>query len=113
MSDAKLTPMDNANYPQANGLAVQMTDSQAVDRAEAQKLMGLGKDSSSEVAGKKEKSSLPVTNNSDVFLRFRVDGKSHHITVFVVDRASKRVVRSIPPEELNKLQVGDLLELVA
>ena len=56
---------------------------------------------------------LPITNNSEVFLRFRVDGASHQITVFVIDRVSKRVLRSIPPEELDKLKAGDLLELFA
>lgn len=52
-------------------------------------------------------------NSSDVFLKFRVDEKTRDITVYVIDRATKRVVRSIPPEELNSLQAGDLLELLA
>jgi uncharacterized FlaG/YvyC family protein len=40
-----------------------------------------------------------------------VDRQTKHITVFIVDRESKRVLRSIPPEELNKLQPGDLVEM--
>jgi uncharacterized FlaG/YvyC family protein len=113
MSEPKLTQMDNANYPLSTALAVQMTESRPVDKTEAHKKSAQASNNDVEVVGKKEKSSLPVTNNSDVFLRFRVDGESHHITVFVIDRESRRVVRSIPPEELNKMQAGDLLELMA
>jgi uncharacterized FlaG/YvyC family protein len=49
----------------------------------------------------------------DVFLRFQVKEDTHDVTVYVVDRTSKRVVRTIPPEELNNLNSGDLLELLA
>jgi len=54
---------------------------------------------------------LPVTNGSNVEIHFRVDRHTKNVTVFVVDRESKRVLRSIPPEELNKLQPGDLMEM--
>lgn len=54
---------------------------------------------------------LPVTS-PETFLRFVVDEKSNDITVYVVDRASRRVMRSIPPNEVNNLKAGDLLKLV-
>ncbi len=54
---------------------------------------------------------LPITN-TDTFLRFMVDEKSNDITVYVVDRASQRVMRSIPPNEVNNLKAGDLLKLM-
>ncbi len=60
-----------------------------------------------------EKPVLPVNNGDNVSIHFRVDRKTNNITVFIVDRETKRVLRSIPPEELNKLKVGDLLELTA
>jgi uncharacterized FlaG/YvyC family protein len=50
---------------------------------------------------------------SNVRLHFRVDPKTHEVTVLMVDQASKRVVRSIPPEEIGKLKEGDLVELFA
>ncbi len=53
----------------------------------------------------------PVTNGGSVEVHFRVDRQTKNITVFIVDRESKRVIRSIPPEELNKLQPGDLVEM--
>ena len=60
-----------------------------------------------------DKAVLPISSMADVSLRFRVDEKTKNITVYIVDRESKRVLRSIPPEELNKLQAGDLLQLFA
>ena len=61
---------------------------------------------------KPAQSLLPVTN-SDTYLRFMVDKKTNDITVYVVDRASKRIKRSIPPNEVNNLKAGDLLKLLA
>ena len=60
-----------------------------------------------------EKSTLPVSNRSNVTILFRVDDETKELTVFLVDQNSKRVLRSIPASELNKLQAGDLLELTA
>ncbi len=60
----------------------------------------------------KQQSLLPVTN-SDTFLRFMVDKKTNDITVYVVDRASRRIMRSIPPTDVNNLKAGDLLKLLA
>jgi hypothetical protein len=50
---------------------------------------------------------------SNVSIHFRLDDKTHELTVFVVDRKTKRVIRSIPASELDKLQAGDLLKLTA
>lgn len=63
-------------------------------------------------AEKPAQSLLPVTNG-ETFLRFMVDEKTNDITVYVVDRASQRVMRSIPPSDVNNLKAGDLLKLLA
>jgi uncharacterized FlaG/YvyC family protein len=57
-----------------------------------------------------EAKSSPIMT-ADVQLKFIVDGKSNNITVLVVDRANQRVIRAIPPEELNQFKEGDLLSL--
>ena len=66
------------------------------------------------VETKKEKApevkSAPVMT-SDVTLKFIVDQESNNITVLVLDRANQRVIRAIPPEELNQFRGGDLLSL--
>ena len=62
---------------------------------------------------KAAKTNQPISRGDNVVVRFRVDHQTNDVTVFIVDRASKRVLRSIPPEEVGKLQAGDLLELTA
>lgn len=52
-------------------------------------------------------------NYSNVSIHFRLDDKTNELTVFVVDRKTKRVLRSIPASEMHKLQAGDLLKLTA
>ncbi len=54
-----------------------------------------------------------VSNMAEVALQFRIDDQTSKLTVFVVDRTSRRVLRSIPANELYKLQAGDLLKLTA
>lgn len=44
-------------------------------------------------------------------LRFRIDPETHDVTVLIVDPSTRRVVRSVPPEELAKLIEGELVEL--
>jgi uncharacterized FlaG/YvyC family protein len=61
-----------------------------------------------------EGKSAPVVNNmTDSYLKFKVDPKTNTITVFVLDKTSKKIIRTIPPEELGKMASGDLLELFA
>lgn len=64
-------------------------------------------------AGVAEKATLPVSNGSNVSIHFRVDEKTNDLTVFVVDRKSKKVIRSIPANELSKLSAGELLKISA
>ncbi len=58
----------------------------------------------------KEKFAKPL---GDVSLKFKVDEDTHDVTVFIVDNASKKVVRTIPPEEMAKINAGELLQLFA
>jgi hypothetical protein len=55
----------------------------------------------------------PASNVSNVSIHFRLDDKTKELTLFVVDRKSKRVLRSIPASELHKLKAGELLKLTA
>ncbi|MCL4559619.1 MAG: flagellar protein FlaG [Chloroflexi bacterium] len=50
---------------------------------------------------------------ADIRLKFLVDSQSNEVTVFIIDRASQRVLRTIPSEELTHLREGDLIELFA
>ena len=48
---------------------------------------------------------------ADVSLHFKIDAHSHNITILVLDRNTRKVLRSIPPEEVSKMGPGDLLSL--
>lgn len=50
---------------------------------------------------------------SEVRLKFIVNENTHDITILVVDRASKKVIRSIPPEEMGTFQQGDIFDYFA
>lgn len=50
---------------------------------------------------------------SDVSLKFMVDEKTRDVTILILDRASHKVVRTIPPEEMSELDPGELLQLFA
>ncbi|GIV63205.1 MAG: flagellar protein FlaG [Chloroflexota bacterium] len=58
-------------------------------------------------------SASPQPRTSDVVLRFNVDRETHEVTVYIMDRASRQIIRTIPPDELSKLKAGDLIELLA
>jgi len=49
----------------------------------------------------------------NVSIHFRMDEKTNEVTIFLVDRSTKKVLRSIPSSELQKLQISDLLNLTA
>lgn len=51
--------------------------------------------------------------SSNVSVHFRVNDDTNELTVFVVDRNSHRVLRSIPISEFYKMQAGELVKLAA
>ncbi|PWH19895.1 MAG: hypothetical protein DDG59_01655 [Anaerolineae bacterium] len=68
--------------------------------------------SSKDAAGIKvsEKGKRPF---GDVTLRFEIDSQTHDVTILILDKASQRVVRTIPPEEMARMDPGELLQLFA
>lgn len=50
---------------------------------------------------------------ANIGLKFRIDDETNEVTVYVIDRTSKQVLRTIPPEEIKNLKAGDLVELLA
>lgn len=58
-----------------------------------------------------ETAALQESSLENVSIHFRLDDKTNTVTIFLVDRKSKKVLRSIPASELQKMQIGDLLKL--
>lgn len=63
--------------------------------------------------GSDSQSRAVVNQMSDYHLKFKFDSDTNQVTVYILDRSTKEVVRTIPPEELSNLRAGDLLELFA
>ncbi|GEM_PF-1268992 len=104
-------PMAGVMYQMAQNQLFKITAAAQAEQPE--KVEKAEKPAKSEKAEEKPAQNLLPVTNGDTFLRFMVDKKTHDITVYVVDRASKRVMRSIPPNEVNNLKAGDLLKLLA
>jgi uncharacterized FlaG/YvyC family protein len=84
----------SSNYQQMDGrMKVPTLDPTQVDDAASQEI--------SKIA--------PELGVSTV-LKFRVDPETQKVTVMVVDRASNKVVSTIPPEAMKDIPVGDLLQ---
>ncbi len=59
-----------------------------------------------------ESQAAPVLNG-DVRLKFVVDSKTNDVTVLVLDKASRQIIRTIPSDELKNLSRGDLVSIFA
>jgi len=58
-----------------------------------------------------ESAATQESSLENVSIHFRLDDKTNSVTIFLVDRKSRKVLRSIPASELQKMQIGDLLKL--
>jgi len=54
-----------------------------------------------------------TANPTDITLKFKIDEKTQDVTILILNRSTRQLVRTIPPEEMNKIEPGDLLELFA
>ena len=55
----------------------------------------------------------PISGASNVSVHFRVNDDTHELTVFVVDRGNKKILRTIPASEFSKLNAGDIVRWTA
>ena len=46
----------------------------------------------------------------DTNLKFQVDDKTHQVTIMIMDRATNKVITTIPPDKLKDVPPGDLLQ---
>lgn len=109
MSENSITPISSVR-PIDSGLPVRATGLSPAETVAAHK-----SDSSSQEQAPRLKKSEPRVSGdlSNVSIHFRIDDETEKVTVFVIDRKTKRVLRSIPASELSKLKAGDLLKLTA
>lgn len=52
-------------------------------------------------------------NGIDVSLRFQVDPDTNDVTILILNNSSRQVVRTIPAEDMNKMEPGEIVQLFA
>ncbi len=55
----------------------------------------------------------PADSFRNIRLQFKIDPKTNDVTVLMVDVNARKVVRSIPAEELQRLDQGELVQMLA
>ena len=78
----------------------------------SEKVTAAPKDKASEPTKAADTASSPVLNG-DVRLKFIVDSKTNDVTVLVLDKTSRQIIRTIPTDELKNLTRGDLVTIFA
>jgi hypothetical protein len=56
---------------------------------------------------------VQAIHKEDVRMRFVIDPQSKAVTVLVFDKASNKVLRTIPSEELSRMKEGELVDLIS
>jgi len=96
--------MNEASYTQASATRPTANESATGKLEDIAKAPDTKADQGAEKAG---------NQMSDVSLKFKINEETKDVTILIVDRASKKVVRTIPPEEMSKMKPGELLEMFA
>ena len=61
----------------------------------------------------RQETEAPTANRvrlADVNLKFQVDPETQEVTVLILDRATRKVIRTIPAEEIKKIRPGELFD---
>ncbi len=106
MSENSITPISNVRLD---------TVSAALPKAQAS-AVGAPKAEASEqdnLLTQVENEIEQANASTNVSVHFRVNDDTNELTVFVVDRNSHRVLRSIPISEFYKMPAGELVKLAA
>ncbi len=110
MNPSSIQPIGSTQQAEISA-ATQLTTAQLETLNQARLSASRTATSQTEAKAKPEvKSSNSLENIS---IHFRVDEDTNNVTIFLVDRKSRKVLRSIPAAELQKMQIGDLLKLTA
>src|SRR5690349_4666263 len=56
---------------------------------------------------------VQAIQKQDVRMRFVIDPQSKQVTVLLFDRASQKVLRTIPHDELSQMKEGELVDLIS
>jgi len=102
-----------SSVPKINSATVS-TSSSAAEGAQSQAAASrLTQSDAAPVSGYNSAYLQAPAQSASVAVKFVEDPLTKAVTVFVIDRATDKVVRTIPQNEMNNLQPGALLEITA
>jgi uncharacterized FlaG/YvyC family protein len=105
MSDNSISPINNVQPAAVSG----MPPKPQVIKTAVEEVSDPNKSPKQQM----ENEPAPISGSSNVSVHFRVNDDTHELTVFVVDRENKKILRTIPASEFSKLNAGDILRLTA
>ena len=85
----------------------QMTVQAAKESTPVKPVEETEKDTSS---GDTTQSSSASLSGRQTNLKFQVDTETHQVTIMIMDRATNKVISTIPPDKLKDVPPGDLLQ---
>ncbi len=71
---------------------------------------------SAESGGKSDKPAQPAFASDmmrDVALRYKIDKETGALSLLIIDRQSRQIIRTVPPEELSRLGVNHTFDDLA
>ena len=128
MSENPVRPVDNVPSVEPNVAASQLYNvyQNYRDKLQKQTNRGYEASNSTNLSGKKEIPTLDPAKvdeesakaiskiapnlGQDTMLKFEVDAQANKVTVLVVDKATEKIVTTIPPEAIKDIPSGDLLQ---
>ncbi|MCE1252378.1 MAG: flagellar protein FlaG [Anaerolineae bacterium] len=87
----------------------QMTAQAAKETIPVKAVEETGKEATTSDSTEKQSSSLPITGRQ-TNLKFDVDMNTHQVTIMIMDRATNKVISTIPPDKIKDVPPGDLLQ---
>jgi uncharacterized FlaG/YvyC family protein len=111
MPDNSVQGVNRADFSDPSRVQTQNTKAESLARLSENAGMMRSSSKDKSAASQEAKPQAIVNNLSDVRLKFQVDPETQHVTVLVVDKASKKIIRTIPAEDIQKMNKGDLFEL--
>jgi len=100
------------NQPAQSPSAPQNVQPAAPKTAEAPKAVEASrKEAAKEAASQQQvqKAQVPLISR-ETNLKFQVDDKTHQVTIMIMDRATNKVITTIPPDKIKDVPPGDLLQ---
>ena len=112
MSENSINPISSVQVASVSGM---LPKPQPQVKAPQAKAKAVVEEVSAQENAPKQTESTPmqVGGSSNIAVHFRVNDDTNELTVFIVDRENKKVLRTIPSSEFSKLNAGDILELTA